>query len=237
MENNTENNNININKETIKEKIPFNSILIVVLVIIIGFLLLTRTSPKKEIIKENVARDIAPITENDHILGNKNAKVFIVEYSDTECPFCKVFHNTMHRIIVEKGEEVAWVYRHFPIPQLHALAFNEAVATECAFAGGGDEAFWLYTDQIYARTNSNDSLNPDELYKIAKDINLDVAKFTSCLQNQEYKNKVDAHVFDGLQAGVEGTPTSFVVVDGKVVDIIQGAQKYETVIQTINENL
>src|SRR3989344_279096 len=76
--------------------------------------------------------DIAPVTEKDHIMGSRNAALVIVEYSDTECPFCKVFHNTMQEVVKEYKGEVAWVYRQFPIAQLHSKATKEADATECA---------------------------------------------------------------------------------------------------------
>ncbi len=75
-----------------------------------------------------------PVTAEDHILGNPNADLVIVEYSDTECPFCKQFHSTMRRVMTDYGNsgKVAWVYRHFPIDSLHSKARNEAEATECA---------------------------------------------------------------------------------------------------------
>src|SRR3989339_1454113 len=65
--------------------------------------------------------EIAPVTENDHILGNPNAPIMIVEYSDFDCPFCKNFHGTMQKVMETYGEDgkVAWGYRHFPLEQLH----------------------------------------------------------------------------------------------------------------------
>src|SRR5262245_460539 len=68
-----------------------------------------------------VQKEIRTVQKDDHVLGNPNAKVVIVEYSDPECPFCRQFHDTMHQVINEYGGngDVAWVYRHFPIPSLH----------------------------------------------------------------------------------------------------------------------
>ena len=77
---------------------------------------------------------VRPISADDHILGNPNAPVKIVEYSDFECPFCKRFHDTMNQIMDEYGKsgDVAWVFRHFPLDQLHPVkARTEAVASEC----------------------------------------------------------------------------------------------------------
>src|SRR3989344_8885608 len=104
--------------------------------------------------------EIVPVTEKDHILGNRNAELVIVEYSDTECPFCKVFHNTMKEVISAYGGEVAWVYRHFPIASLHSKASKEAEATECAAELGGNNMFWKYIDRLFEITVSNDSLDP-----------------------------------------------------------------------------
>lgn len=118
-----------------------------------------------------VQKEIRGIVESDHVRGNPNADIVIVEYSDTECPFCKQFHETMKRIMDEYGADgkVAWVYRHFPIPSLHPKAPKEAEALECAAEQGGNEVFWKYTDMLYAATQSNNALDigvyntPDEI--------------------------------------------------------------------------
>ena len=94
---------------------------------------------------EITLRSVSP---DDHILGNPNAKIVIVEYSDLDCPFCKSFHNTMHQIIKEDGD-VAWIYRHYPIPQLHPNAPKKAEETECAFDQKGNEGFWAYADKVF----------------------------------------------------------------------------------------
>jgi protein-disulfide isomerase len=113
--------------------------------------------------KTPLDKQVAPVSPDDHIVGNINAKIIIVEYSDLECPFCKVFHNTMHQVVEANNGDVAWVYRHFPIPQLHPKAFRQAEATECAWEQGGNEAFWKYTDRIFEITPSNNGLLEEEL--------------------------------------------------------------------------
>lgn len=180
--------------------------------------------------------EIRPIDEIDHILGNKNAEIFIVEYSDTECPYCKVFHNTMHKIVAENSK-VAWIYRHYPIPQLHQKAFNEALATECAWEFGGNDTFWQYTDEIYKRTTSNDGLPVEELTKIAQDLELNINTFSACLDIEKYAKKVENDILDGEGAGIQGTPTSFIVKNGKVIDVIEGAQPIEKVREMIKNAL
>ena len=103
---------------------------------------------------------IRPVDSTDHIVGNPNAEVVVIEYSDTECPFCKNFHQTMRQIMDEYGKEgsVAWVYRHFPLEQLHSKAVKEAEATECAAYVGGPNKFWDYINRLFEVTPSNDGL-------------------------------------------------------------------------------
>src|SRR3989344_572624 len=154
-----------------------------------------------------------PISKDDHIRGNPDAPVKIVEYSDPECPFCKRFHDTMKQVMDEYGKtgKVAWVYRNFPLDQLHSKARNEAVAIECAGDQGGNDKFWAYSDRLYEVTPSNNGLDPAELPKIAQYVGLDVAKFNTCLASTKY----DAHIEDDVQnataTGGNGTPWSIVV--------------------------
>src|SRR3989338_10777253 len=86
------------------------------------------------IINNESASFMRPVTSDDHMLGNPKADVVIVEYSDTECPFCKQFHVTLKRVMAEYGNagKVAWVYRTFPLVSLHSKARKEAEALECA---------------------------------------------------------------------------------------------------------
>ena len=173
--------------------------------------------------------DIAPVTEKDHIIGSSNADLVIVEYSDTECPFCKVFHKTMHQIVLDYNGQVAWVYRHFPIAQLHAKAGKEAEATECASELGGNQAFWKYIDKLFETTNSNDSLNPEELPKIATTVGLDEAAFNACLSSGRYTEFVGKSVEEAVKAGARGTPYSIITTSGGQKVVINGAEPLASV--------
>lgn len=180
---------------------------------------------------QNQEVTLDPVTEKDHILGNPQAKVTIVEYSDTECPYCKVFHDTMNRVMSEYGSggQVAWVYRQFPIAGRHPKALKEAEAMECVTKLGGNEKFWSYTNKIFEVSPLNDNLDPAKLPQIAKEIGLDEAAFNTCLTSGEMKAVVDAGIASAVKAGAQGTPYSLVVVNGKIVGSINGAQPYETV--------
>lgn len=183
------------------------------------------------------AEGMRAVDGNDHILGNPNAELVIVEYSDTECPFCKQFHNTMKQVMDTYGKDgdVAWVYRHFPIDQLHKKARKEAEATECAADQKGNDGFWAYTNALYAKTPSNDGLDVKELPIIAGEVGLDVGAFNTCLSSGKFAAKVEADYQDAVKAGGRGTPYSLIITkkDGTKVPI-NGAQPYDSLKGTID---
>ena len=183
--------------------------------------------------------EVRPVTAEDHVLGNRKAKVVIVEYSDTECPFCKNFHTTLHQAVDEFGNssDVAWVYRHFPIDQLHSKARKEAEATECAAEQGGNDAFWKYIDEVYKRTPSNNKLEVSELPKIASDTGLDVNKFNECLSSGRMASKVEADYQDAVKAGGQGTPYVVFLKGKEKIPMDQGAVPYATLKGMIQELL
>lgn len=178
-----------------------------------------------------------PVDQKDHILGNPRAKVKVIEFSDTECPFCKRFHETMHKVMNEHSSsgDVAWIYRHFPLDSLHPKAAHEAVATECAAELGGNDGFWKYVDRIFAVTPSNNGLDVSELPKIAEAVGLDRVAFEACLASNRYQDKVNTDRADALSAGAQGTPYSVVINASGKQFIINGAQPYESVKETIEQ--
>lgn len=207
-------------------------------IIIGGAILVTKympTSPSDSPDTATKKITMEPVTNADHILGNPNADLIIVEYSDTECPYCKEFHKTLHTIIDEYGKDgkVAWVYRHFPIAQLHAKAQKEAEATECATDIGGKAMFWTYTDRIYAITPSNDGLDPAKLYTIAEELGLNKDAFAKCLDSGKFTKKVEAQYQDALNAGANGTPYSIIVTKKGEKIPLEGAYPIEYVRTTI----
>ena len=184
--------------------------------------------------KAKLADGIKPISAEDHLLGNPNAPVKIIEFSDIECPFCKRFHPTMKQVMEEYGKtgKVAWIYRHFPL-QTHPKATPEAYATECAAELGGNEMFWNYLDKIFEASLTNNQTDLAVLPQIAETLGLDVAKFNTCLDSGKYADLVNAHIADGLAAGVSGTPYSVVIGPDDKKYPIGGAFPYETVKDTI----
>ncbi|MBI2592858.1 MAG: DsbA family protein [Candidatus Colwellbacteria bacterium] len=175
--------------------------------------------------------NIKAVTSDDHIRGSLNAPVKIVEFSDLECPFCKSIHPTLQRIFDEYGKngQVAWVYRHFPLVQLHPKAPNEAAASECAAELGGNEKFWAYIDRLFQVTPSNNGLDPSQLPEIASDVGLNKDAFNNCLNSGKYASKVQDQYNDAVNSGGQGTPYSVVIAKNGKKYPISGAQPYDNI--------
>jgi len=175
----------------------------------------------------------------DYVRGNIDAPVKIVEFSDMECPFCKKFHQTMLQVMeeYEKTNKVAWIYRHFPIEQLHSKAKKSAEASECAAELGGNNAFWAYMDKYFEITPSNNQIDLAELPKIAESIGLNKTQFENCLNSGKYSEKIEAQIQDAENSGARGTPYSIVIDKNNKKYPINGAYPYEDVRQIIESAL
>jgi len=167
---------------------------------------------------------IKEITDKDHIRGNKNAKLSLVEYSDLECPFCKRFHPTMQDLMKTYGDKIRWVYRHFPL-SFHANAQKEAEATECVAELGGNYVFWNYVDKMFEKTTSNGTgFALDQLGPLAAEVGVNQSAFQSCLDSDKYAKLVKEQIADGTTGGVSGTPSTFLIDANGKSQIIVGAQ-------------
>lgn len=171
----------------------------------------------------------------DHIRGPANAKITIIEYSDLECPFCKRFHPTMLQVMKEYASDVRWVYRHFPLEQLHAKAPAEANAVECAKEQGKG---WELIDKIYEVTTSNDGLDLTTLPQLAREVGVvNIPQFEACVAENKYKSRVDEDLADANTAGGTGTPYSVIIGPNDKKIPIEGAQPYAAVKAAIDSLL
>lgn len=167
-----------------------------------------------------------PISQSDHVLGDlSKAQVVIVEYSDTECPFCKNFHKSIHSEIAKYGDKVAWVYRHFPLDSIHPKTRMEARATECVASIAGNDAFWKYLDVIFDKTPANNGLDLAQLPVFAEAIGVDKAKFADCYASTTMDAVVEAQHQDGVNIGVTGTPYTIIMNREGVKVPIRGADE------------
>jgi protein-disulfide isomerase len=169
-------------------------------------------SPEQLTLNEIIEENLNPIDKEDHIRGPEKAKFTVIEYSDLECPFCKIFHQTMNDLIKTNSTEVKWVFRHLPLETLHTKALTEAIASECVAKIGGEENFWKYIDNIFETTTSNDGLDLATLPTMARALGLDEAKFSKCLADQETIKRVQKDFENATAIGADGTP--YVIVIG-----------------------
>ncbi len=175
------------------------------------------------------AGPVADVDENrDHILGPKNAKVTLIEYSDFQCPFCQRHLPTLKQILAQYPNDVRLVYRHFPLSQIHPQAQKAGEASECVAKLGGNEKFWQMHDKLF----ENQATLGTETYKrLAGEVGVNVDQFTACLDSGEMTNRVLEDYASGNDAGVAGTPGTF--VNGVLIEGAQDISAFQSEISRV----
>ena len=180
---------------------------------------------------------VRPVDETDHIKGSLDAPIKIVEYSDFECPFCKRFHDTMNEVVDKYAEsgEVAWVFRQFPLEQLHPVkAQAVAVASECAAELGGNDAFWQFTDGYFDVTLTNNRTDIETVIpQLVSQIGLDQTAFQTCFESGKYDDHINDDIQNAIATGGRGTPWSVVIAPNGKTFPLNGAQPLGAVEQLI----
>lgn len=189
--------------------------------------------------------------DDDPVLGDPNAPITMIEFSDFECFYCKGFHDeTLPQIkeaYIDTGE-VKFVYRDLPLSFHDPAATKDALAANCARDQGGDEAYFKYHDKIYAQSAGNGGGMGDAVYgDIAGEVGLDISEFNSCLSSDRFKDEVAKDLADAEEIAGKlsppgiGTPTFFIgksdasgTIEGQVVS---GAQPFNAFQQIIDELL
>jgi protein-disulfide isomerase len=191
---------------------------------------------------------LPPVTASDHILGDPNAPIKIVEYSDPSCPYCKMFQTTMLEVMQNYGAsgQVAWVYRDFPLDKpdqngnvLHPNAGVQANAFECAASVGGNAGFWAYEKDWFATFPSDGAdetadVDGQQIAQTAKDVNLDTPAFNDCVSANTFAGAINNEYAAGLALGIQGTPTSYIVSSTGQPIPVEGAQSYATLSSAID---
>ena len=180
---------------------------------------------------------VRPVGASDHILGNPAAPVVIVEYSDFDCEFCKDLNDTLHQVIAHEGVDgkVAWVYRQFPLTELHPNALSHARAAECVAVVAGNDAFWKFSQALFA----NQPVNPATYGALAASVGISGDAFATCYANATAA--LDARIMadrqNALDAGASGTPYSLILVAGSPPIVMAGAYPYDEIQKLINHAL
>lgn len=179
---------------------------------------------------------LRPVGPDDHILGNPAATIRIVEYSDFDCNFCKQFHRVLHEALDAYGAsgKVAWVYRNFPLTDLHPNAAKHAEAAECVAAVAGNAAYWKFADLLF----KNQPADPATYGALAESIGVDTRAFASCLADTTaVDNRIKADNDNALTIGALGTPYSVILAPGLSPVVLPGATSYATLKEQLDKLL
>jgi protein-disulfide isomerase len=146
-----------------------------------------------------------PVGDDDPALGPEDAPVTIVEFSDYQCPACTLWHEQIYsQLMAEYQGKVRFVYRDFPLTQIHPGAQPAAEAANCA---GDQEKYWEYHDALFS---GQYDLSRDGFLNIASDLGLNTTTFASCIDSGKYANEVQTDLQDGINIGVNATPTFYI---------------------------
>ena len=161
------------------------------------------------------------VSASDRTQGNKDSKIILVEYADFQCPACGIYYPLVKDINKEFGDKILFVYRNFPLSQIHQ---NADLAAHAAEAAGKQNKFWEMHDMIFDNQNvwSENRGARDIFIKYAENLKLDVEKFKGDIDSKEVASKVSNDYQSGIASGVNSTPTFF--LQGKR---LQNPSKYD----------
>jgi len=162
---------------------------------------------------------LKPIVSNaDHAQGNMDADLVIVEYGDYQCPYCGAAYPILKKLMSQFGDQIKFVFRNFPLSEMHQYARAAALAAEAAGLQG---KFWEMHDAIYENQRA---LNEMLLMKLAEKLKLNIPQFEEDIKSSKLAEKVDADFESGVMSGVNGTPSFYVngkKFDGGAEDLLQ----------------
>jgi protein-disulfide isomerase len=165
----------------------------------------------------------------DHVEGNKDSRAVIVEYSDFECPACRAYYLVFKRLTVQFGGKMAFVYRSFPLSEIHKNAEPAAWAAEAA---GRQGKFWEMHDLLFEKQNEwAQAGDPEPLFEsYSKLLNISIDKFKADYNSKEVRNFVKAQRNSAIKAGLQGTPSFF--LNGKQIQNPTTTEAFIAVIKT-----
>lgn len=150
---------------------------------------------------------IRPVGPQDHVRGPADAPITLVEYGDYECPQCGLAHVVLQQVFEEVGEHVRFVFRNYPLAEVHPHAWAAAEAAESVAARGGADAFWTMHDLLF---ENQDALQHDDLIEYAAAAGVDPLAVADDLASAAERERVQRDVTSGMRSGARGTPTFFV---------------------------
>lgn len=165
-----------------------------------------------------------PVQSYDHVIGAAHAPVTVVEFGDFECPNCKQAAPAVQLLLEKFAERVRFVFRHFPLVEVHPHALLAAQAAEAASAQG---KFWEMHDLLF---ENQAHLKPQQLHGYAERLGLDMARYTAEMDDEIYLQRVREHMESARQSAVRGTPTFF--INGRLHDVSYGLRTLFDAVET-----
>jgi len=166
-----------------------------------------------------------PVGAVDHVIGAPHALATVVEYGDFECPNCKQAQPAVKMLLERFAGRVRFVFRHFPLEEVHPHSLAAAQAAECA---GGQAKFWEMHDLLFT---NQEHLKVTDLHRYAERLGLDMARYTAEMADQVYLPRVREQLQSGLDSGVRATPTFF--VNGRIEDVSFGLRALFDVVEGV----
>jgi protein-disulfide isomerase len=152
-----------------------------------------------------------PVNDKDHSSGPSHAPITLVEYGDFQCPYCYRAHPIVLKLQKQLDGRLRFVFRNFPLTQIHPNAQHAAEAAESVAAQAGDEAYWRMHHSIFEhQQDSPDALDDAHLARYAAAAGADPARVQADLAEGTYESRVRTDFMSGLRSGVNGTPTFFI---------------------------
>lgn len=169
------------------------------------------------------------VTESDHVRGNLTGTVTLVEFGDFQCPACGAYEPIVRQVTADNTKVLKVVFKHFPLTQIHQNALLAAKASEAASNQG---KFWEMHDMLYDNQKTwEGSLNARDIFTgYATSLGLNAKQFTTDLNSQAIEDKILAEYKEGVNLGVQGTPTFF--VNGNKIDNPQSLEAFNAIIKS-----
>lgn len=227
-----------MNMQTFREQYTLPFAIVVAGAILAVAIYAVRTEPTPSV-GAGSPEHVTPVGPNDHIFGNPDAPIKLVEYADIDSAHSKQFHGALEQLMTEYGPkgQVAWVYRHLPLLDRGVASAAHAEAAECAGFVGGADMFWHFINALHTSAPGESQFRVEGYAAIASQLGIASEPFTTCLQDGRFTKKVYDDSTNALRAGAKGAPYTIVLVEGKTPVGIQGSLNYDDLKRVVDEVL
>jgi protein-disulfide isomerase len=152
-----------------------------------------------------------PVSAQDHVQGPIDAPITLVEYGDYQCPYCYQAYPIVKELQQRLGAQLRFVFRNFPLTEIHSHALHAAIAAESVGAQIGNDGYWRMHDLIYEhQQDSRDALSDEHLAGYGTTAGADASRITRDLESEAFADRIQADFAGGVRSGVNGTPTFFI---------------------------